>query len=89
MLIRSHPGKTRRGSGSVVAVACENTVDLNQAWFQTRYCTMPGMKREPDAPEKVPTSPEDDARTREAKRVVEEYANALRVALQKLRRWFH
>ena len=40
-------------------------------------------------PEKAPHTADDDARTKEAKRIVEEYASALREVLQKLRKWFN
>jgi len=43
------------------------------------------MTREPAAPEQAPGSA-DDARTKEALRVIEEYASALREILRKLRR---
>jgi hypothetical protein len=54
------------------------------------------MTRDPAPPEKVPgtadgdaRSNDDNARTKETRRVMEEYAGALRETLQKLRRLFH
>jgi hypothetical protein len=54
------------------------------------------MTRDPAPPEKVPgtaggdaRSNDDNARTKEARRVTEEYASALQEILQKLRRLFH
>jgi hypothetical protein len=47
------------------------------------------MTRDPVPPERAPGIPDDDARTKEAKRVVEEYADALREILRRLRRWFN
>jgi hypothetical protein len=46
------------------------------------------MTRVPVTPEKAPGT-DDDARTKEAKRVVDEYADALREILRNLRRWFN
>jgi hypothetical protein len=46
------------------------------------------MSRDPLPLEKIPSAA-DDARTKEARRVVEEYANALREILQKVRRLFN
>jgi hypothetical protein len=44
------------------------------------------MTSDQDTPEK-PQGPDDKARTEEAKRVVDEYASALREILRRLRRW--
>ena len=41
------------------------------------------------APTRKPTGTEDDARTEEAKRVIEDYARALREILDKLLRSFN
>jgi hypothetical protein len=47
------------------------------------------MTRDPAPPEKVLPAADDDGRTKEARRVIEEYAGALRETLQKLRTPFH
>jgi hypothetical protein len=47
------------------------------------------MTRTPVPPEKALDTAADDGRTEDAKRVVAEYAGALREMLRTLRKWFN
>jgi hypothetical protein len=47
------------------------------------------MARDPIPPRKAPGAEDDDARPQEAKRIVNDYASALREILQKLRKLFN
>lgn len=47
------------------------------------------MKRDRTLPREAPNSDDDGARTEQAKRVIEDYAQALREMLQKLRKLFN
>ena len=60
-------------------------VDLDQRFLNLICCTLAVMPRDKDMPRKAAASA-DDVRTEVAKRVIEDYARALREMLQKLRR---
>ena len=47
------------------------------------------MRDDPDHSEEVRRADEDNARAKDARRVVEEYADGLRDMLHKLRKWLN